>query len=71
MEIKSYEGKHATVTFDETTCIHAGRCVGRLPGVFNLDRDPWINPDAADVDALEETIKACPSGALGISRKNR
>ena len=70
-DMQSYKGKQATVTYDENVCVHAGKCVGRLPSVFNLDRDPWIDPDAAELDALEETIKACPSGALGLTRNSQ
>jgi len=28
---------------------------------------PWIDPDAAEVAAIVETVKKCPSGALSYS----
>ena len=61
-----YKGKRVTVTFDDKVCKHAGKCVKGLPVVFNLNNDPWINPDAAVIEDLQATIKECPSGALGL-----
>ena len=28
---------------------------------------PWIDPDGAGIDAIVETIEACPSGALSYT----
>lgn len=63
-----YSSDEIVVTYDADICIHAGNCVGQLPAVFNLDNDPWISPGAASVEAVEATVKACPSGALGVRR---
>lgn len=52
------------VRFDPNTCIHAGECVRGLPAVFNLSKDPWIDVDAASMQAIIEQVKRCPSGAL-------
>jgi len=32
-----------------------------------MNSKPWIDPDGADVEAIIETIKKCPSGALSYS----
>jgi hypothetical protein len=32
-----------------------------------LKTEPWIDPDAAEIEAIIETIKKCPSGALSYS----
>ena len=63
-----YRGDKIVVTYDDEICIHAGNCVRSLPSVFNVERNPWIDPNGADLDALEATIKACPSGALQSQR---
>ena len=68
--MNTFKGAKATVKFDEDVCIHAGRCVKGLPSVFDLDKDPWINPDGADVEALKATFAKCPSGALSITTEN-
>ena len=54
------------VTYDDEVCIHAGTCVAQLPAVFNLNKDPWIDPAAAPIGDLQNTVSACPSGALSI-----
>ena len=66
----SFKGKKVTIGYDAKVCIHAGKCVARLPAVFDLSRDPWIDPDRSDPDTIETTVKACPSGALRFERKD-
>jgi len=43
-------------------------CVRRLGGVFDPARRPWIDVDAADADAIAETVLTCPTGALHFRR---
>jgi uncharacterized Fe-S cluster protein YjdI len=64
-----YSNDKITVRYDEKVCIHAGKCVQGLPQVFNVNNDPWINVNDADVEAIKRTIKQCPSGALTIEEK--
>ncbi len=61
-----FSGGEVVVTYDDAVCVHAGNCVRQLPAVFNLDRDPWINPADAPSADVEATVNACPSGALGF-----
>lgn len=77
MESKIYEytstddaGREETVsvTWDQKRCIHAAECVKNLPAVFDTDRSPWIDPDQADADAIEDTVHKCPTGALHLTR---
>jgi len=63
-----FSSDQVVVTYDADVCIHAGNCVAQLPTVFNLDKDPWIQPQGASVEDVEATVKACPSGALGMRR---
>ena len=43
------------------------RCTDRLPGVWKLGVEPWIDPAGADAEAIVETIRMCPSGALSYA----
>ncbi len=65
---RDYTGEAVTVTFDSVRCIHAQECIKGLPGVFNLDARPWIQPDAAGAGELIEVVERCPSGALTYRR---
>ena len=67
-KVLRYEGAHATVTWDAKRCIHARECVRGLPAVFDANAKPWVEPDAANVDALATTIARCPTGALHVAR---
>ena len=65
-----FEGREGVVTYDAKRCIHAAECVRGLPAVFNSKAKPWVNPDAADADALAAVIHRCPSGALKLERRD-
>ena len=64
---KNYVGKEITIHDNRKICSHAAECVNNLPSVFKFNVRPWINPDAADKQQIINTIKKCPSGALGYS----
>ncbi len=66
----NYTGRKITIYDNRSICAHSGFCTDGLPSVFRLGEEPWINPDAAEVEALIETIKKCPSGALSYSIDN-
>ncbi|NGO11384.1 hypothetical protein G5C60_28220 [Streptomyces sp. HC44] len=61
---KAYKAPGITVTFEARLCLHAAECINGLPEVFDPDRRPWIQPDAAPADRLTEVVRRCPSGAL-------
>jgi len=65
---KTYRGEAIEVSFDLDRCIHVGECLLSLPGVFELKRRPWIDPDADDPDAVAGAVERCPSGALQYRR---
>jgi uncharacterized Fe-S cluster protein YjdI len=65
---RRYRTEHVEVTWAPQLCIHAGRCFGGLPEVFDPNARPWVRADAADPDEVEEVVKRCPSGALGFHR---
>ena len=61
---KSYVGKTITIHDNRRICSHAAECVNNLPSVFKLNSRPWIDPGAAEVEEIADTIKKCPSGKL-------
>ena len=63
-----YRGGNVEVSFDLDVCIHVGACLAGLPGVFELHRRPWIEPDNADPDQVASVVQTCPSGALLFHR---
>jgi len=63
----NYAGKKITIHDNRGICAHSGICSDGLPSVFKLRTEPWIYPDAADVESIMETIRKCPSGALSYS----
>jgi CDGSH-type Zn-finger protein len=56
-----YRGKRITVIDARAICAHSGVCTDNLPAVFRLGTEPWIDPDAAEVENIVERVKACPS----------
>jgi CDGSH-type Zn-finger protein/uncharacterized Fe-S cluster protein YjdI len=67
--VESVTGKSATIRFDGRLCIHARRCVLGEPAVFKANVvGPWIDPDAANPDALMRVAMNCPSGAIHVTR---
>lgn len=61
---KVYRGQDIEVSFDLDICIHVAECLRGHPGVFQLDRRPWVLPDMADADVVAKVVELCPSGAL-------
>lgn len=63
----NYIGKNITIHDNRGICSHAGFCTDKLPSVFKLMTEPWIDPDGAEVEEIVNTIRKCPSGALRYS----
>lgn len=61
---KVYRGRDIEVSFDLDLCVHIGECLRGDKGVFNLERRPWVLPDAREADSVAEIVERCPSGAL-------
>jgi uncharacterized Fe-S cluster protein YjdI/CDGSH-type Zn-finger protein len=62
--LQRYATDEIEVTFDPARCIHYAACIRRLPAVFEAAARPWIRPQAASAEAIAETVRACPTGAL-------
>lgn len=69
--VREYNGESITITYDVRRCIHAAECTRGLPNVFDSHKRPWVNPDAADADAIAEVIMRCPTGALHFQRHDQ
>ncbi len=61
---RTYAGDQIEITFDMARCIHARNCFLKLPQVFNPERRPWVDADAASAEEIAAMIRTCPSGAL-------
>jgi CDGSH-type Zn-finger protein/uncharacterized Fe-S cluster protein YjdI len=65
---RSYANEAIEVHWQPRLCIHVRHCVRRLPRVFDPQRRPWVDVDAAQADAIAETVLTCPTGALHFRR---
>jgi uncharacterized Fe-S cluster protein YjdI len=63
-----FTGAEVTISYDPEVCTHSGNCVKGLPGVFNVDREPWIDPDGGSIEEIRTAIRNCPSGALTMAQ---
>jgi uncharacterized Fe-S cluster protein YjdI len=61
---REYPSTGIAVVWDSTRCIHTGRCLRGLPGVFNLDKRPWVDVGAATPEEIAAVIRRCPTDAL-------
>ena len=65
---QGYQGKQVIVRYDPKICIHSRVCVRGLPGVFDVNKRPWVNAEGADAEAIIGIIERCSSGALTYER---
>ena len=70
MTRKVYRGTAIEVSFDLDLCIHIGECLRGERSVFQLERRPWVLPDAGDVNRVAQVVELCPSGALQYRRRD-
>lgn len=66
--MQEYRAATFVVRYDPNVCTHAAKCVRGLPGVFDVNRKPWIAVTGAPADQIERQVQACPSGALSFER---
>ena len=65
-KIFKYTNGEVTVIWQPEICRHTGICFKGLPLVFDPRRKPWIDPLAADTEAIISQINKCPSHALSF-----
>ncbi|MBW6513419.1 MAG: CDGSH iron-sulfur domain-containing protein [Candidatus Syntrophosphaera sp.] len=66
----TYKGRNITIHDNRGICSHAGFCTDNLSSVFRMGKEPWIDPNGADVEDIKLVIKMCPSGALSYTENN-
>lgn len=64
---ESYPAARITIHDNRSICAHAGHCTDGLNSVFRYKSEPWIDPAGDAVEAIIETIRRCPSGALSYT----
>ena len=62
-----YRGDGITIHDDRALCAHAGVCTDRLPSVWKMGGEPWIDPAGASLNETIAIVEQCPSGALTYS----
>jgi CDGSH-type Zn-finger protein len=67
---ENYVGKRITIHDNRGICAHAGFCTDGLASAFRLGTEPWIDPNGAEAEAIIETVRKCPSGALSYTIEN-
>jgi uncharacterized Fe-S cluster protein YjdI len=65
---REYANDELVVEWHPRLCFHARECIKALPAVFDPERRPWIDVDAASADEVEAAVALCPSGALRLRR---
>lgn len=68
MARRAYETERIRVHWNSERCIHTAICLNALPEVFDVERRPWVDIEAADADAIAEAVERCPTGALAYER---
>ena len=66
---REYANEEVVVEWHPRLCFHARECIKALPAVFDPERRPWIDVDAASADEIEAAVRSCPSGALRARRR--
>ena len=61
---KEYTNGEVTIVWQSGKCIHAAECVKNNPAVSKPKEKPWIVAENSTTEAIVETVKKCPSGAL-------
>lgn len=62
-----YRGSQLTIHDNRAACAHVGYCTDELANCFRHKENPWIHPDAEELNKVIAIIKKCPSGALSYS----
>ena len=63
----AYKGAELTIYDDRSICSHAGVCTSKLPSVWKMGKEPWIDPNGEEMASITAIIEQCPSGALSYS----
>lgn len=67
---KKYTNDDIIVVWKPAMCIHSKKCWSGLGEVFDPNRKPWIDINAASSADIMEQVTECPSGALSYYKNN-
>lgn len=56
------------IYWNSDVCSHCQNCWRSLPAVFNPNRRPWVDPDAASVEEITRVVNECPSQAISLTQ---
>lgn len=65
-----YTKDDVTIVWKPEVCIHSAICVKGLPGVFNAQRQPWIDMSQGNAEDIINQVRKCPSGAISYVLNN-
>ncbi len=63
----TYRREELTVFDNRGICQHSGICTDTLSSVFRARAEPFVDLSAAAKDAIIQTVRQCPSGALSYA----
>ena len=66
--VREYSTDEIVVEWQPRLCFHSHNCIHALPKVFDPERRPWVDLEAAPADEVEAAVASCPSGALRARR---
>src|SRR3954469_4141890 len=66
--VREYSTDEIVVEWQPRLCCHSHNCIRALPKVFDPERRPWVDIEAASADEVEAAVAGCPSGALRTRR---
>ena len=67
-EIRKYWNDSIIVEWHEDLCEHCVICTEGLPQVFNIEKRPWVNVNAASREEVVAQVSKCPTAALKIAK---
>lgn len=69
--IRHYSNGEITVIWQPALCNHNGNCWKSLKKVFDPQRRPWVDINAADSKTIVEVVEQCPTKALTWQKADR
>lgn len=69
MAKREYTKDWLTVIWQPDMCTHCGDCVAALPAVFDTERRPGVDLNAAPLETIRDQVLRCPSGALSTPNR--
>ncbi len=67
---RRYSNGEVTVLWKPELCQHSKRCWTELRAVFDPQKRPWIDVQAAGTAEIMAQVRRCPSGALSYELRH-